>query len=187
MPNRFDEIRTQRLLMRRWLPSDRAPFAAMNADPVVMRYFPAVMEAAASNAFVDQLEERFETQGFGLWVLQRLADDAFLGFTGLNPLRDEPTPGGGGMEVGWRLAGHAWGHGYATEAAREAVRVGLHPVDQGGAQLPELWSHTAMLNTPSQAVMRRLGMSEHARFDHPRLPVGHPLRPSVAYRVRPAC
>lgn len=169
--------------MRRWLPTDRAPFAAMNADPVVMRYFPGVMEAAASNAWVDQLEERFEAQGFGLWALQRLAEGDFLGFTGLNQLRDEGTPGGGGMEVGWRLAERAWGHGYATEAAREAVRVGLGAVDQGGAGLPELWSHTAMLNTQSQAVMRRIGMSENARFEHPRVPEGDPLRPHVAYRL----
>jgi RimJ/RimL family protein N-acetyltransferase len=88
------------------------------------------------------------------------------------------VPGAGGMEVGWRLARHAWHHGYATEAAAAAVGVALRE-----AGLAEVWSITAVLNEPSQAVMRRLGMTLHARFDHPAVEAGHPLRPHVAYRL----
>ena len=86
------------------------------------------------------------------------------------------VPGAGGMEVGWRLARHAWHRGYATEAAAAAVRVAFQ-----GAGLAEVWSMTAAANEPSQAVMRRLGMTQHARFDHPAIEAGHPLRPHVAY------
>jgi RimJ/RimL family protein N-acetyltransferase len=82
------------------------------------------------------------------------------------------------MEVGWRLARSAWHQGYATEAARAAVAVGFRDVG-----LDELWSMTAVVNTPSIAVMRRLGMTEHGFFDHPRVPVGHPVRPHVLYRL----
>jgi RimJ/RimL family protein N-acetyltransferase len=82
------------------------------------------------------------------------------------------------MEVGWRLARAAWGRGYATEAAEAAVRLGF-----GTFGLPELWSMTAVTNEPSQAVMRRIGMSRHAFFDHPAVPVGHPLRPHVVYHL----
>lgn len=180
MPQRFDELRTPRLLLRRWRPADSPPFAAMNADPEVMRHFPATLTAEASNAWVDQLEQRFDEQGFGLWVLESLAEGDFLGFTGLNPL-PLGTPGGGGMEVGWRLARPAWGHGYATDAARLALRVGL--VEVG---LPEIWSITAMTNVASQAVMQRIGMVEHSRFDHPRDDLGDRLRPHVAYRIERA-
>jgi RimJ/RimL family protein N-acetyltransferase len=82
------------------------------------------------------------------------------------------------MEVGWRLSRHAWHHGYATEAARAALDVAFDHVG-----LPEIWSLTAVLNEPSQAVMRRLGLTEKTRFDHPRIPPGNPLRPHVAYHA----
>ncbi len=199
---RFEVVRTERLLMRRWREEDRGPFAAMNADAEVMRYFPAPLDRAASDALADRIEERFREQGFGLWALEVAAPGPastelastelattelattelastgeFIGFTGLNPMPDG-VPGAGGMEVGWRLARHAWHQGYATEAAVAAVGVAFQ-----GAGLAEVWSMTAAANEPSQAVMRRLGMTQHARFDHPAIQAGHPLRPHVAYRL----
>jgi len=60
------EIHTERLLMRRWRDSDRAPFAALNADPEVMRYFPAALDRGESDRLIDRIEERFDQQGFGL-------------------------------------------------------------------------------------------------------------------------
>jgi len=178
---RFDTVRTDRLVLRRWQDADREPFAAMNADPEVMRHFPARLDRASSDAFVDRIEDLFGVQGYGLWALEVIATGAFIGFTGLHPMPDG-VPGAGGVEVGWRLSRDAWHHGYATEAARAAVGVAFD-----GAGLPRLWSMTAVRNEPSQAVMRRLGMAPHARFDHPRLPPGHPLRPHVAYGLtRPA-
>jgi RimJ/RimL family protein N-acetyltransferase len=174
---RFDAIATGRLLMRRWRESDREPFAALNADPQTMRFFPHTLDRAASDAFVDQIEARFAEQGYGLWALEVAATGEFIGFTGLNPLPAD-VPGGGGMEIGWRLARRAWHHGYATEAARAALCVAFD-----GVGLDEVWSMTAVLNEPSQAVMRRLGMTEVARFEHPRLPAGHWLRPHATYHL----
>ena len=164
--------------MRRWREADRQPFAALNADPEVMYYFPAPLDRAASDAMVDRIEDLFRRQGFGLWALEVSATGEFIGFTGLNPMPGG-VPGAGGMEVGWRLARGAWHQGYATEAAVAAAGVAF-----GGAGLAELWSMTAVGNQPSRAVMRRLGMSLHAHFDHPRVAAGHPLRPHVAYRLR---
>ena len=181
VPARFDRLQTARLVMRRWQDSDREPFAALNGDPETMRYFPATLDRAASDAMVDRIEAGFDRLGYGLWALEVTATGEFIGFTGLNPMPDG-VPGAGGMEVGWRLARPAWHHGYATEAARAALGVAF-----GGAGLPEIWSMTAVLNEPSQAVMRRLGLSEVARFDHPRVPAGHPVQPHVTYHLaRPA-
>jgi RimJ/RimL family protein N-acetyltransferase len=165
--------------MRRWRDSDRVPYAAMNADPQVMRYMLSTLDRAQSDSHIDMMEQRFEQFGFGLWALELAAEAAFIGFTGLNPMPDG-VPGAGAMEVGWRLARHAWRHGYATEAARAALAVAF-----GGVGLGEVWSMTALLNEPSQAVMRRLGMSLRAHFEHPRIPAGHRLRPHVAYRLEP--
>ena len=171
---------TDRLLMRRWLESDREPFAALNGDQENMRFFPEVMDRAASDALIDRIESRFEEHGYGLWALEITDTGEFIGFAGLSPMPDA-TPGAGGLEVGWRLAKNAWHHGYATEAARAALRVAF-----GGVGLDEIWSVTSLLNEPSIAVMRRIGMSEAARFEHPRVPEGHVLRPHVAYRLTSA-
>jgi RimJ/RimL family protein N-acetyltransferase len=172
---RFDSIQTERLLLRRWRESDRAPFAGLNGDPETLAYFPATLSRAESDALVDRIEARFAAHGYGLWALEVRSTGEFIGFTGLAPMPDD-VPGAGGTEIGWRLAKHAWHHGYATEAARAALDVAFN-----GAGLPEIWSMTAVLNTPSQAVMRRIGLTEVARFEHPRVPVGNPLRPHVTY------
>ncbi|HXB48458.1 MAG TPA: GNAT family protein [Streptosporangiaceae bacterium] len=174
---RFDEVRTGRLLMRRWRDSDRGPFAELNGDPETLKFFPATLDRAASDALVDRIEERFEQQGFGLWALEVTGTGEFIGFTGLSPLPDD-VPGAGGMEIGWRLLRHAWHQGYATEAARAALAVAFD-----GAGLADIWSMTAVLNEPSQAVMRRIGLTEVARFEHPRIAAGDPLRPHVTYRL----
>jgi RimJ/RimL family protein N-acetyltransferase len=181
VPRRFDSIRTDRLVMRRWRDADRDAYAAMNADPEVMRYFPATLARATSNASVDRIEELFDQQGFGLWALEAAATGEFIGFTGLNPMPDG-VPGAGGMEVGWRLVRQAWHKGFATEAARAAVDVAFT-----GAGLAELWSMTAVLNRPSQAVMLRIGMTPHALFDHPKIAAGHPLRRHIVYRLERSC
>jgi RimJ/RimL family protein N-acetyltransferase len=173
----FEEIRTGRLLMRRWRDADREPFAELNGDPETLVYFPATLTRAESDAFVDRIEAGFAERGYGLWALEVIRTGDFIGFTGLAPMPSD-VPGGGGTEIGWRLARPAWRHGYATEAAQAALRVGFD-----GVGLPEIWSMTAVLNTPSQAVMRRIGMSEVARFEHPRVPDGSPVKPHVMYHL----
>lgn len=173
MTARFDSLRTERLLMRRWRDSDREPFAELNGDPETLVYFPRTLDRAASDALVDNLEARFETQGYGLWALEIAETGEFIGFTGLNPMPDN-VPGAGGMEIGWRLMRKAWHHGYATEAALAALNVAF-----AGVGLTEIWSMTARLNEPSQAVMRRIGLTYHCAFEHPR--VEGPLRPHVLY------
>lgn len=177
VPRRFDTLRTERLVMRRWRETDRNPYAALNADPEVMRYFPATLDRAASDASIDRMEALFRRQGFGLWALEVASTAEFIGFTGLNPMPDG-IPGAGGMEIGWRLARHAWHHGYATEAATAGVHLAFSEIG-----LDQIWSITAVLNEPSRAVMRRLGMTQYGLFEHPALPAGHRLRPHVAYEL----
>ena len=179
-PQRFDRLQTDRLLMRRWQDSDREPFASLNGDQETMQFFAETLDRAASDAMVDRIESLFDRQGYGLWALEIAGTGQFIGFTGLNPMPDG-IPGAGGVEVGWRLARPAWHHGYATEAARAALDVAF-----SGVGLTEIWSMTAVLNEPSQAVMRRLGLTEVARFDYPRIPAGHRLQPHVIYhQARP--
>jgi RimJ/RimL family protein N-acetyltransferase len=172
------ELRTERLRLRRFTDGDREPFAAMNADPRVMEHFVAPLDRAASDAFVDRIEQRFERQGSGLWAVEVVGGPRFVGYVGLwDAAFDAPfTPA---VEVGWRLAADAWGHGYATEAAVAAVDDGF--VRCG---LDEVLSFTAAVNHRSRAVMERIGLlhDPDCDFDHPAVPEGHPVRPHVLYR-----
>ena len=173
------ELRTERLLLRRWRASDRAAFAALNADPEVMRHFPAPLSREESDALIEEIEGRLEREGWGLWALELRATGRFIGFTGLSrpSFQAHFTPA---VEIGWRLAREAWGQGYATEAARAAARFGFE--DLG---LEQLVSFTAAGNARSRAVMHRLGMTHDPAedFDHPSLPEGHPVRRHVLYRL----
>lgn len=171
----IDELRTERLLLRRWRSDDLVPFAAMNADPQVMKHFPAPLTRAESDTLVQRIEAGFAEHGFGLWAVQ--TPGTLVGFTGLAvPAFEAPfLPS---VEVGWRLARAAWGQGYATEAATATLGAAFGPL-----QLPEVVSFTATTNGRSQAVMHRIGMTPAGGFDHPRIPEGHRLRPHVLYRA----
>jgi ribosomal-protein-alanine N-acetyltransferase len=173
------ELRTGRLLLRRWRDADRDSFDKLNADPEVMEHFPEPLPRGESDALIDRIEVGFEQHGFGFWAVEVVASSEFIGLTGLAVPGFEAhfTPA---VEVGWRLKRSAWGHGYATEAARAAMTYGFQEV--GVAQIV---SYTPTNNVRSRAVMERLGMSHDPAddFDHPRLAPGHPLRRSVLYRI----
>jgi RimJ/RimL family protein N-acetyltransferase len=167
-------IETERLRLRPWEARDRAPFAALNGDPEVMRYFPKPLTRAESDALIGRLEARWASDGFSFGVAERRTDAAFLGMVGLARVQFAlPETPAGAIEVGWRLARAHWGQGYATEAARAWL-------DWGFATLApdEIVAFAVPHNRPSQAVMRRLGMRpDPARsFQHPKLDEGHPLR-----------
>jgi RimJ/RimL family protein N-acetyltransferase len=172
-------IRTGRLVLRRWRDEDRAPFAAMNADPRVAEHLSKTLTREESDAFLDRIEWRFETRGFGVFAVE-VADSAeFAGFVGLTVPTFE-APFMPCVEIGWRLAPAHWGRGYATEAARASLAFGF---DRLG--LAEIVSFTVPANVRSWRVMERIGMTHDPRddFDHPMFPEGHRLRRHVLYRI----
>jgi RimJ/RimL family protein N-acetyltransferase len=177
-----EPLTTGRLLLRRWREADREPFAAMNADVVVMEHFPSLMTRAQSDGAIERIEELFERDGFGLWALEERATGEFLGFTGLQRVGFD-APFVPAVEVGWRLRASAWGRGYATEAATASLADGF-----GTAGLDEIVSFTTPRNTRSIAVMERLGMERDpdGDFEHPRIPAGHAIRLHVLYRLSAA-
>jgi ribosomal-protein-alanine N-acetyltransferase len=175
------ELRTPRLLLRQWQEADFEPFAAMNADPRVMEYYPGVLTREESDHVVrERILPQFELSGYGPWALEVPGVTPFAGYVGLlEHTFDAPfTPC---VEVGWRLAARYWGHGYATEGARGALAYGFDV-----ARLDEIVSFTAVTNARSVAVMERLGMTRVGEFQHPGLHRGHPLRLHVLYRQQSA-
>lgn len=175
-----EAISTQRVRLRRWRPADLAPFAAMNADPRVMEFFPAPLSVAESNALAERIQTHFQTYGFGLWALEIPDVAPFAGFVGLSIPRFEAhfTPC---VEIGWRLAAPFWGRGYAAEAARAVLDFGFQPIG-----LDVIVSFTTAANLRSRKLMERIGMTycPGDDFDHPLLPAGHRLARHVLYRIR---
>jgi RimJ/RimL family protein N-acetyltransferase len=172
-------LTTDRLLLRAWRSTDLKPFAALNADARVMEFFPQTLDPAASDAFAHRAQLRLNRNGFGLWAVEVPGVAPFIGYVGLA----EPsfnasfTPC---TEIGWRLAHPFWGQGYATEAAKVALRYGFDTLG-----LKEIVSFTSMGNLRSRRVMERIGMQRDPRedFDHPNISKGHRLRRHVLYRT----
>lgn len=174
-------LATPRLVLAPWTEQDLAPFAALNADPEVMRYFPKTMSTEESDALVDRLRGMWTEHGYGFSAVRRREDDAFIGMVGIQKVLNPAYPFAPAVEVGWRLAKAYWRQGYASEAARAAL---AHGFDVLG--LAEIVAFTAASNLPSQAVMASLGMTRDPSddFQHPLLPEDHPLRLHVLYRLR---
>ena len=173
------ELRTERLLLRHWRAEDREPFAALNDDPAVMEHFPGHLTRQQSDAMADRIATFLDEHGWGLWAVELCETGEFLGFTGLAVPRFQAhfTPC---VEVGWRLARSAWGHGHATEAARASLDHAF-----GSLGLDEVVAMVVPANDRSQSVMRKLGMTrdEGADFDHPLIPGDSAVRRHRLYRI----
>ncbi len=175
------EFETQRILLRQWKPTDRAPFAALNSDPRVMEFFPAPLSRAESDMTADRCESLIHERGWGFWAAELKESGAFIGFVGLH-IPSAQLPFFPCVEVGWRLAFQHWGKGFATEAARGALQIGFATL---GFQ--EIVSFTAVGNRRSRAVMERLNMRESGTFEHPLVPDGSSLRLHCLYRLPRNC
>lgn len=173
-------VESARLILRPFREEDRAPFAALNGDARVSDWLGGPIDRAASDATLDRINAHIAEHGFGFWAAELKADGRLAGMIGIRrmPADLPPAPA---IEAGWRLSPEAWGQGLAAEGARAAL-------DWGFANLPddEIIAITATGNLRSQAVMRRIGMVEQPDrgFDHPLLPLDHPLRRHVLYAAK---
>ena len=179
-----DGLRTPRLSLRRWRAADLEPFAALNADPEVMRWFPAPLDRAGSDAMVERIEAHHAAHGFGLWAVEVLdsvkGTAPFVGFVGLAvPRFAPPFPATEPcVEIGWRLARPWWGLGIAPEAAEAVLRHAFEDL-----ALTEVVSFTVPPNLASQRVMQKLGMRYDGVFAHPGAEPGDWWGPHVLYRL----
>jgi RimJ/RimL family protein N-acetyltransferase len=164
--------------LRQWQDSDLEPYAEMNADPEVMRFFPATLTLEETRLSLTRHRASIERRGWGLWAVD--VDGIFAGFTGLAEPKFKAhfTPC---VEIGWRLRKEFWGRGIAFAAAQQAMAYATSEL-----KLPELVSFTAAINLRSRRLMERLGFSHDPQedFNHPDIAEGHALRRHVLYRKR---
>jgi len=172
-------MQTPRLLLREWTDDDLEPFAALNADPNVMEFLPALLTREQSDEMAARIRTHFRERGFGLWAVEVQEGPKFIGFVGLTVPRFEAhfTPC---VEVGWRLAADHWGQGYAPEAAQAALDYGFTEL-----ALKEIVSITVPHNLKSRRVMEKIGLRHDPTGDflHPLLPDGNLLQQHVLYRL----
>lgn len=174
----MQQLVTERLLLRQWQNTDFAPFAQLNADPQVMRYFPHCLSQQESDALGIRLQNLIAERGWGVWAVECMHTQTFIGFVGLNKPQTawsfQPC-----VEIAWRLARPFWGKGYATEAASKVLQFGFEQL-----RLKEIVAFTSLNNQPSQAVMERLAMKRDPQtFMHPELTEDSPLCEHCLYRL----
>jgi RimJ/RimL family protein N-acetyltransferase len=159
-----DELRTERLLLRRWREEDYPAMAAINSDPEVTELLNRRMDAEAVAAFPDRTERHWAEHGFGFWAVEPTEgplSGAMIGFVGvayptyLEPVAHRP-------ELGWRLSPASWGHGYATEAALAARDDAFTRL-----RLDALISIIHPDNLRSQRVAQKIGMSIELQVFNP--------------------
>jgi len=151
------------ILLRQWTDADLTPFAEMNADPEVMRYFPRIQTWEESKESMQRQRTLLDQRGWGWWVVE--VEGKFAGFTGLAvPRFSAPfTPC---IEIGWRFRREYWGRSIAFAAARAAEAYAFKEL-----KLPEMLTFTAAINSPSRRLMERLGYQRNPAEDflHPSL------------------
>lgn len=148
-------LKTDRLLLRRWRSEDLDPYAELCADPEVMRWIGGgvVRTREECASAIERFESLWEEHGFGLFAVELLESQRLIGFSGLSipDFLPEVMPS---IEIGWRLARNAWGYGYATEAARASLEFGLY--ERG---LERLVSIHQVGNEASGRIMEKIGMT----------------------------
>ena len=164
------------MTLRPWREEDRAPFAAINAEPGVLRYL-LPMTPADSDAMFDRLAAHFAANGWGYWAVEHRPTAELIGFCGIMPLSWTAffTPA---VEISWRLSPRWQKQGLAREAATLALDAAFGPIG-----LDRVVSLTVPANVASWRLMQRLGMRKIGELDHPRPSPGHPLKRHIVYEI----
>lgn len=172
------ELKTNRLKLRQWKESDLPHFAEITADPEVMKYFPNPLSRTESDELAHKIQSLISMQGWGLWAVEELKNNTFIGFVGLHKTLPE-LPFSPCIEIGWRLSKKYWGNGYATEAAKEVIKHAFSVLN-----LSAIYSFTPVNNTRSRALIGRLEMhNTHQNFEHPSISVGSPNKEHVLFKL----
>jgi len=170
-------IRTPRLAIRNWTLADLPAMAAINANPEVMRYFPATQTEEETKGFIQRAQKSYEEHGYTYFAVDHLVDQKMIGFIGLAYQKYE-SPFTPATDIGWRLDPAYWGRGLATEGAKASLKYGLEEL-----KLSKIISVAVKQNLPSIKVMEKIGLGKIGEFKHPLLKEYPALQTCVAYAI----
>ncbi|MDD3052017.1 MAG: GNAT family N-acetyltransferase [Candidatus Cloacimonetes bacterium] len=171
------EFETDRLGFRQWQDRDKLPFAKMNSNAEVMKYFPNTLTNKQSDEFVERIVNHFKNFGYGLWAVDKKNTKEFIGYIGFLTATfvSDFTPC---IEIGWRLDNRFWNNGFATEGAKKCLLYGFNIL-----KFKDIYSFTSILNKQSIKVMEKIGLRRICTFNHPKIENNHPLQLHVLYNI----
>jgi ribosomal-protein-alanine N-acetyltransferase len=155
-PGSLDEVRSERLLLRRPCEEDRADILRMHEDQDVMATLGGVRSEAESDWMFDRLCAHWRAHEFGYWIARESGSGRFAGRAGLRHLVVAGHPE---VELGYGFMSDLWGRGVATEIASACVDVAFTALG-----LEELVCFTATTNNLSQNVMEKVGFRYEKNF-----------------------
>jgi RimJ/RimL family protein N-acetyltransferase len=168
---------SERLGFRNWIDDDIPKMTALNADPEVMKFFPALQDTAQTKGFIERMQRQYEDKGFCYFAVELLSTKEFIGFIGLSIPRFEAefTPC---VDMGWRLDKQYWGNGYASEGAKRCIEYGFEVLE-----LENIVAICPEINKPSEGVMKKIGMKKKFHFKHPLLLDNERLKNCLLYEI----
>jgi RimJ/RimL family protein N-acetyltransferase len=169
---------SERLGFRDWLDEDLAEMSAINTDPRVMAFFPALKSREESKEFIIRMKAQYAEKGFCYFAVDKLENAAFIGFIGLSEqtFESEFTPC---IDIGWRLAFSYWNKGYAIEGAKRCLEFAFREL-----HLEKICAIAPKLNLRSESIMKKLAMSKVSDFEHPKLMNDPRLKDCVLYEIK---
>lgn len=171
-------FQSERLGFRSWVDSDLEPMAGINLDPEVMQFFPGLVDAEGTRAFINRMQAHEAAHSYCYFAVDELISGNFIGFIGLMQ-QSYPAPFTPCVDIGWRLGRKYWMQGYATEGAKACLQQAFH---QFG--LTEVYSIAPAVNHASIQVMIKAGMEFHSEFEHPLLQSASTLKDCVVYKIK---
>ncbi|MEV8585753.1 GNAT family N-acetyltransferase [Streptomyces sp. NPDC051180] len=161
------EIRTPRLVLRRWSDDDLVPLSEINADREVMRWVGdgSVRDLDETAEEIERFEEEWDDEGFGVFAVELLGSGELIGLAGLS-VPDGPPELSAEVAIIWRLGRQFWGQGYASEAAHAVLEFALQ--DRG---LGRVVAVTQLGDRASANVIGKLGMTLERETTDPVLDV----------------
>lgn len=137
--------------------------SALNADPIVMEFFPSTKSMEETTLFIERMQTLFTEKGFCYFAVEKLENNQFIGFIGLGWQTWQSTFNPS-VDIGWRLSKSNWGKGFATEGAKRCLQFGFEELN-----LKKINSVASTINIKSTNVMQKIGMQQVMYFEHPLL------------------
>jgi RimJ/RimL family protein N-acetyltransferase len=156
-------FKSERLGFRNWVNADIEKMIVISGNQEVMEHFPSTAPPENTKAFIIRMQEMYERTGFCYFAVDRLDSSEFIGFIGLAE-QDFDGPFCPCIDIGWRLSPQHLNFGFASEGAKACLDFGHNQLG-----INQIMSIAPEANLKSVGVMKKIGMTEVLKFDHPLL------------------